>query len=83
MHFLLQLVTLAEGQKKTTKELNEKGDSFQGLLLDLGINLQSSEKAEKVRVDGGDVGEKLWINQMKNNNTLVEHLRNINHPKNL
>lgn len=64
-----------------TKELNEKGDSFQGLLLDCGINLQSSEKAEKVRVDG-DVGEKIWINQMKNNNTLVEHLHMINHPKN-
>lgn len=57
--------------------------AIHSLLLDLGINLQSSEKAEKVRVAGDVVGKKLWINQMKNNNTLVEHLRNINHPKNL
>lgn len=42
-----------------TKELNEKGDSFQGLLLDLGINLQSSEKAEKLRLDGDVVGKKI------------------------
>lgn len=52
------LLPSQRAKRRWRRSSMKKGDSFQGLLLDLGINLQSSEKAEKVRVDGDVVGKK-------------------------